>query len=65
VPKLHTIAHTMAKRFKLAKPSKVKLGPKADILKTDGDWQAAVKKSLGKKKPATGWPGVDNGTGRG
>jgi hypothetical protein len=55
----------MAKRFKLAKPSKVKLGPKADILKTDGDWQAAVKKSLGKKKPATGWPGVDNGTGRG
>jgi hypothetical protein len=31
-------------------------GPKPDILKIEGDWKEAVKKSLTKKKPAEGWP---------
>jgi hypothetical protein len=31
-------------------------GPKPDLLKIDGKWQDAVKKSLGKKKPKGGWP---------
>lgn len=31
-------------------------GPKAKSLKIEGDWRDAVKKSLEKKKPATGWP---------
>lgn len=31
-------------------------GPKPDLLKIEGDWQDAVKRSLGKKKPPTGWP---------
>jgi hypothetical protein len=31
-------------------------GPKPEVLKVEGDWRAAVKKSLEKKRPATGWP---------
>jgi hypothetical protein len=31
-------------------------GPKPEIVKIDGDWRGAVKLSLTKKKPATGWP---------
>jgi hypothetical protein len=31
-------------------------GPKPDLLKIKGDWKAAAKKSLAKKKPADGWP---------
>jgi len=31
-------------------------GPKPDVLKIKGDWRAAIKKSLQKKKPAEGWP---------
>jgi len=31
-------------------------GPKPDVLKIKGSWQAAVKKSLAKKKPTEGWP---------
>lgn len=43
------------------KPTKTKSkpatpGPKPDLLKIEGDWQAAVKKSFAKKKPAQGWP---------
>jgi hypothetical protein len=37
------------------KPS-IPRGPKPDLLKIDGDWRDAVKKSLAKKKPANGWP---------
>ena len=33
-----------------------KRGPKADTLKIEGDWKAAMKKSLEKKKPPEGWP---------
>lgn len=38
------------------KKSPAKTGPKPDILKIEGKWQDAVKKSLQKKKPAAGWP---------
>jgi hypothetical protein len=31
-------------------------GPKPELLKIEGDWKDAVKKSLEKKKPADGWP---------
>jgi len=31
-------------------------GPKPGILKIEGDWRDAVKKSLVKKKPKEGWP---------
>jgi hypothetical protein len=31
-------------------------GPKPELLRIDSDWQDAVKLSLGKKKPADGWP---------
>jgi hypothetical protein len=32
------------------------LGLKPDILKIDGNWEDAVKKSFQKNKPAGGWP---------
>jgi hypothetical protein len=35
---------------------KAKPGPKTEVLKIEGNWQEAVKKSLSAKKPATGWP---------
>lgn len=38
------------------KSQKPKPGPKPETIKINGDWQAAVKKSLAKKKPAGGWP---------
>jgi len=41
---------------KAAKKTPVKRGPSPDLLKIDGDWKDAVKKTLAKKKPATGWP---------
>jgi hypothetical protein len=31
-------------------------GPEPVLLKIDGDWEEAVKKSFAKKKPAKGWP---------
>ena len=40
----------------LPKPPKATPGPKPDLLKIEGDWQAAVKKSFQNKKPAQGWP---------
>jgi hypothetical protein len=41
------------------KPKRLKKetsGPKPDMLKIEGNWKDAVKKSLKKKKPAQGWP---------
>jgi hypothetical protein len=35
---------------------KAKPGPKTEVLKIEGNWQEAMKKSLGVKKPAAGWP---------
>jgi hypothetical protein len=31
-------------------------GPKPEVLKIRGNWEAAVSKSFQKKKPAEGWP---------
>ncbi len=44
----------MRKTTKKKKPAKT--GPKPNALKIEGNWKDAVKKSLAKKKPATGWP---------
>jgi hypothetical protein len=44
-----------AKSKRRAKPRETP-GPKPDILRIEGDWQDAIKKSLQKKKPAKGWP---------
>jgi hypothetical protein len=30
--------------------------PKADVLKIDGDWKDAVRRSFGAKNAAGGWP---------
>ncbi len=38
-----------------ARPS-AKTGPKPAVLKLHGNWQAAIKKSLKKRKPPEGWP---------
>ena len=42
--------------MKTAKKTPVKRRPKPEMLKIEGDWGEAVKKTLAKKKPATGWP---------
>ncbi|HMO65815.1 MAG TPA: hypothetical protein PKE47_11460 [Verrucomicrobiota bacterium] len=39
-----------------AKVAPKRTGPAPERLKIDGDWQAAVAKSLAKKRPAKGWP---------
>jgi hypothetical protein len=46
----------MLKAAKQPKTAKVPCGPKPEVLKIEGDWTAAVKKSLIKKKPSEGWP---------
>ena len=38
------------------KPARPKPGPKPDTLVIEDDWEQAMKKSLAKKKPASGWP---------
>jgi hypothetical protein len=47
------MASTKRANKQAAKP---KRGPVPDVLKIDGNWKDAVKKSLAKKKPAAGWP---------
>jgi len=39
-----------------AKTAPAKRGPKPERLKIEGDWRAAIKKSLAKRKPPEGWP---------
>jgi hypothetical protein len=46
----------MEKKIEKASPPKTTPGPKPDLLKIPGNWQDAVKKSFGKKKPPEGWP---------
>jgi hypothetical protein len=36
--------------------AKEKRGPKADTVKIEGSWEAAVGKALAKKRPKEGWP---------
>lgn len=31
-------------------------GPKPEVVKIEGDWREAIKKSLSVKRPANGWP---------
>jgi hypothetical protein len=31
-------------------------GPKPEVLKLEGDWKDAIRKSLQKKRPDAGWP---------
>jgi hypothetical protein len=31
-------------------------GPKAVVLKIEGNWKTAIKKAFAKKKPEDGWP---------
>jgi hypothetical protein len=38
-----------------SKTKKAKRGPKADLLKIDGNWQDAMKTMLYKKKSDAGW----------
>jgi hypothetical protein len=38
------------------KPQKKTPGPKPEVLKINGQWQDAIKKSLDAKKPSEGWP---------
>ncbi|MBI3894943.1 MAG: hypothetical protein HY313_03330 [Acidobacteria bacterium] len=45
----------MARKPKRTKRKRATPGPKPDVLKLDGDWKEAVKKSLAKKKPKQGW----------
>jgi hypothetical protein len=42
--------------MKKQKPKKKTPGPKPEVLKIDGHWQDAIKKSLDAKKPPEGWP---------
>jgi hypothetical protein len=37
-------------------PKPKKRGPEPEVLKLDGNWKDAIKKSLQKKKPKEGWP---------
>ena len=49
---------TIAKK---TEKTRAKPGPKPDVLKIEGDWEAAVAKSFAKKKPAGGWPKAPTG----
>lgn len=46
----------MAKAKKRKTKRKKKPGPKTERLKIGVDWVAAIRTSLRKRKPATGWP---------
>jgi hypothetical protein len=41
------------------KKQKQKPGPRPEILKIEGHWKDATKKSLQKKRPPSGWPKTD------
>ena len=45
-----------AVKKRAAKKTLERRGPKPEMLKLDGDWGAAIKKTFAKKKPITGWP---------
>jgi hypothetical protein len=46
----------MAAKPKNSAKKKAKPGPKAEVLKLEGDWRENIRKSFRAKKPATGWP---------
>lgn len=41
---------------------KSKPGPEPERVKTDLDWEDAVKRALEKKRPEEGWPKKDEGS---
>ena len=43
-------------RFIGMSKEKTSPGPEADRLVLDGDWQDAVKRAVGVKRPVDGWP---------
>jgi hypothetical protein len=43
-------------KAKKQKRKKKTPGAKAEVLKLEGDWKDAIKKSLQKKYPDAGWP---------
>ena len=45
-----------AGKRRIASRAGAKRGPKPDVLKIDGGWKEAMKRSLQKKKPPEGWP---------
>jgi hypothetical protein len=44
-----------AKKKPMRGPDSPLRGPEPDRRKLNGNWQAAIKKSLQKKRPGTGW----------
>ena len=46
----------MPNKSKTSKRIKATPGPKPQILKIEGDWKKAIKKSFAKRKPPEGWP---------
>ena len=40
----------------MTKKAKKKPGREADRVKIEGDWSAAIRKALEKKRPDQGWP---------
>jgi len=46
----------MSKHNKISRKKKQTPGPKPEVVKINGNWRDAVKRSLEKKKPANGWP---------
>ena len=41
------------------KATKGKTGPKPEVLKLNGKWEAAIKIAFTKKRPEKGWPKVN------
>jgi hypothetical protein len=50
----------MSSRWNPAIPSRFESSWEPDWLKLNGNWQAAIKKSLQKKRPVSGWPKPGN-----
>jgi len=45
----------MTKQTRPEKPKR-KTGPKPEVLKLKGDWEALIGKALSKPRPKKGWP---------
>jgi len=54
--KMHVRKRTVTRKSKRDSQTPQTPGPKPDMLKIEGDWQDAIRKSLQKNKPAQGWP---------
>jgi hypothetical protein len=53
-----SLAAKLPVQMKAAKKKPQKRGTKPEMLKLNGNWQAAIKKSFQKKRPANGWPKI-------